>query len=61
MKFARELLDGIMPNRDAFLKKSDAEILKALEAKPLSKDDPFTNKEYQQPGYDHDEVLARLG
>ena len=59
MKFARELLDGLMPKRDAFLKKSDAEILKALEAKPLSKDDPFTNKEYQQPAYDHDEVLAR--
>ncbi len=45
--YAKEMLDSCMPNRDAFLELSDAEILKMIKAKPLSKDDPFTHREYQ--------------
>ena len=46
MDYAKEMLDSRMPNRDAFLKLGDAEILAALKAKPLSQKDPFMNKEY---------------
>ena len=46
MSYAKVMLDNCMPNRDAFLKLGDAEILKALKAKPLSNDDPFTKREY---------------
>ena len=46
MDYAKEMLDKCMPNRDAFLKLGDAEILAALKAKPLSQKDPFMNKEY---------------
>ena len=45
--YAREMLDRVMTNRDAFLEKSDVEILKMITATPLSKDDPFTHPEYQ--------------
>ena len=44
--FARDMLDGVMPNRDAFLEKGDDEILKALEERSGSPLDPFMNKEY---------------
>ena len=44
--FARDMLEGVMPNRDAFFEKSDDEILKALEERYGSPLDPFMNKEY---------------
>ena len=46
--FAREWLDSVMPNREAFFQLKDEEILNALSAKIGSKDDPFQNKEYQK-------------
>ena len=59
VNFAGEMLDNVMPNKDAFLNKSDAEILNALDAKSGSKDDPFMDKEYTKPVYREDEVLRR--
>ena len=60
--FAREMLDSVMTNRDAFLEKSDAEILKMITATPQSKDDPFTHPEYQPKPvdtYNEMEVLEK--
>ena len=58
--YAKEMLDSVMPNRDALLKKSDAEILKMINAKPLCQDDPFTHKEYQtKPTYNEIETLEK--
>ena len=57
--FARELLDSSMPNRDALLNKSDAEILESLNAKFDTKEDPFLNKEYTKPVSNKDHLLNR--
>ena len=57
--FARDLLDSVMPNREAFMKLSDEEILKAMQAKPGSKDDPFQNKEYTKQKYNEDQQLDK--
>ena len=60
LSFAKEYLDSYMPNREPFLEQTDAEILQALAAKPLSQGDPFLNKEYTtKPAYNHDEVLKK--
>jgi hypothetical protein len=59
VSFAGEMLDNVMPNKDAFLNKSDAEILKSLDAKFGSKDDPFMDKEYTKPVFREDEVLRK--
>ena len=57
--FAREMLDKAMPMREAFFEKSDAEILKAMDAKIGSKDDPFQNKEYTKEIYQEERELSR--
>ena len=46
--FARDMLDAAMPGREEFFKKSNKEILNALDAKIGSDLDPFQNKEYTQ-------------
>ena len=45
--FARDLLDRVLPNREAFFGKTDAEIVSAFEKKTGTPDDPFQNKEYK--------------
>ena len=46
--FVRAMLDQAMPNREAFFARKDAEILKAMESKLFSAQDPFQNREYQK-------------
>ncbi len=45
-KFAEVLLKKVMPNREAFFAKTDAEITSALAKSIGSKEDPFQNKTY---------------
>ena len=58
-RFARDLLDEKMPNRDAFMELDDKAILKALDARAGSKDDPFMNKEYTKEKYNANNQLER--
>ncbi len=55
--FAREMLDAAMPGRDAFLARSEAEILAAMESNIGSREDPFQNKQYTQ-AFDEEKALA---
>jgi hypothetical protein len=58
-RYARDLLDKQMPNRDAFMELDDRSILKALDARAGSKDDPFMNKEYTKEKYNANNQLER--
>ena len=55
--YARDLLDTMMPGREAFMKLSDREILDAIKAKNLSDKDPLMNDEYKK----HEKNAAEKG